>query len=196
MEFAPQPVAVVHDRFKGLDRPVADQVGGDIHAAASAVKAHAEFFRRLELRAETIPAAGGHHVMVVGGGRATREHHFRQGELRAEVQVVGGESAPEPVHVREPRQQRQVVARRVGARHRLVEVVVRVDESRRGDAAARIVGRRVFRERRRAGAHGLNEPAARQQPGVAQNLAPGVHRHEMADVADKQVAGDVHQEQG
>ena len=145
--------------------------------------------RRRELRGETIPAAFRHDVMMIRGRRAAGEHHFRQRERSAEVQVFRREWLPEPVHVREPRQQRQIVPRRVGTRHRLIEMMVRVDEAGDGDAAARVVDRCLRHAGRFAGAHRGDHAAACQKPRIGKNLARLVHGYEEADVANEQIAG-------
>ena len=103
---AVQPCTIGHDLVGRLDGPSADEGGRRVHAAATAVETHAEHVRRGKLRGKVVAAATRYDVMMIGSRRAAREHHFRQRQLRAQVEVLRGKRLPEAVHGGEPRQER------------------------------------------------------------------------------------------
>ena len=100
--------------------------------------------------------------MVVEDGRAAREHQLRKAGARCRVLRLCVDSGPGRVELDEPLEQRRLLC--PGARERLVEVVVRVDEAGRDDRAAEshpFVSLRLL-----ADAHPHDEAVLDQDPAV------------------------------
>ena len=88
---------------------------------------------------------------MIGRGRAAGQHEFDERHPDRDAQGLGGHAAPHPLHRDEPGNELLAEARGVGARQRLVEVMMRVDEPRQDDMA-RGVERRLGRNGRRLAA--------------------------------------------
>ena len=86
---------------------------------------------------------------MIGRGRAAGQHQFDERHPDRDAQGLGIHAVPNPLHRDEPRNELLAEACGVGARQRLIEVMVRVDESRQDDVA-RGVECRIGRNRGRS----------------------------------------------
>ena len=148
----------LHQRVRGqaaLRRP-------EVHRAARRDEAQPQLARRLQLRLEDAAAAAREDVVVVEDGRAARERELRQAGARGGVLGFGVEPRPHRVQLDQPFEQRRVL--RAGARERLVEVVVRVDEARCDERAAEVEP--ILARRLGASAHRRDEAVAHEHPAV------------------------------
>jgi hypothetical protein len=130
---------VGHDRAFVLDAFVRRQAAlraPDRHRAARGVEAQPDLARDLDLVVDA--AAVRPHVGVVARGRAAREQQLRARDRGRAAQRFGPQPGPDRIEGDQPVEQRDVLRARHRARERLIEVVVRVDEARNDDAAARI----------------------------------------------------------
>ena len=101
-------------------------------------------------------------VVVVEHRRAARERELGEAGARGGVLRLGVDPRPDRVELAQPGE--EVGLLRPGARERLVEVVVRVDEARRDDGAARGRPRRPPPARRRRRRPTIVEPSTSSQP--------------------------------
>jgi hypothetical protein len=146
------------------------------------VKAHAEAGGRLDLHLEQVARAGREDVVVVGRGRAARAREGGQPGAGGGPLHLGVDVRPHRVELDEPLEERRLL--REAARGPLVEVVVAVDEPRRGQAAA-AVDAAPFALRRRSLAHGDDAVVLDDEVAVAV-LGPGsVDRGDRAAVDDR-----------
>ena len=96
--------------------------------------------RAARISASTRPGdAAREDVVVVEDGRAARERELGEAGARGGVEHLLVD--PRPDRVERPQPREEVGVLRAGARERLVEVVVRVDEARGDDRAAQVLGR-------------------------------------------------------
>ena len=89
---------------------------------------------------------------MIGRGRAAGEHELDERHPDGDAQGLGRHAVPAPLHRHQPGNELLAEAGGMGARQRLVEVMMRVDEPRRHDMARGV-------ERRIGG--GRRQPAAR-----------------------------------
>ena len=132
------------DRVAVLDDRVGRQAAGglpEVHRPAARVEAHAEAARRLDLDLEQVAGAGREDVVVVGRGRAARARERGQPGAGGRPLDLGVDVRPHRIELDEPLEQRRLLGE--AARGPLVEVVVAVDEPRRGQAAAAVDARDV-----------------------------------------------------
>ena len=88
---------------------------------------------------------------MIGRGRAAGQHQFDQRHPDRDAQGLGRHAVPDALHRNEPGNELLAEANGVGARQRLVEMMMRVDKPRQHDMA-RGVERRVGGNRRRLAA--------------------------------------------
>ena len=72
---------------------------------------------------------------MIGRGRAAGQHELNERHPDREAQRLGGHAAPHPLHRHEPGNELLAEPRGVGARQRLVEMMMRIDEPRQDDMA-------------------------------------------------------------
>ena len=126
--------------------------------------------------ASTSPvAAAREDVVVVEDGRAAGEHQLREPGARGRVLGLCVDTRPGRVELDEPFEERGLL--RAGARERLVEVVVRVDEPRRDDGAGEVVPLVGLRLGARADLG--HEAVLEQNPAVRVLGAGVVHRDDV-----------------
>ena len=116
--------------------------------------------RCAQLRLDEPGDAAREDVVVVEHRRAARERELGEPGARGGVQHLVVDPRPGRVERLQPRE--QVGLLRPGARQRLVEVVVRVDEARRDDGAGEVFG--AFRCG--AGAELRDQPVLDPQPAA------------------------------
>ena len=78
---------------------------------------------------------GGEQVVMVGGGGDARHQQFGQRQPRGQPHSIGRQPRPDGVKRLQPVEQLLVDGLRVGARQRLVEMMVRIDEARQHHVA-------------------------------------------------------------
>ena len=110
--------------------------------------------------------------MVVEDGRATRQRELGQAGARCGVEHLGVDPRPDRIERAQPGEEVGIL--RVGARERLVEVVMGVDEARRDDGLAQVVGGPGWV----TGAQLGNEPVLDPQPTALVLGGRGVHGHD------------------
>ena len=137
VQLADEALGVGEHRVDVLDELVGRQpaVGdAEVHRAARRDEPAAELGRRLHLRLDEPGAAAREDVVVIEDGRAAREHQLGDAGACRRVLGLGVDPRPGRVELDEPLEQRRLLG--AGARERLVEVVVGVDEAGRDDRAA------------------------------------------------------------
>ena len=147
----------------------------EVHRAARGDEPAAELLRGLHLGLDQPRAAAREDVVVVEDGRAAGEHQLRDAGARRRVLRLGVDPRPRRVELDEPLEEGGLL--RAGARERLVEVVVRVDEARRDDRAAQRDA--LVRLRRRAAAGLEHEAVLDQDPAVRVLGLRVVHRDDV-----------------
>ena len=105
----------------------------DVHGAAARVQAQPDGGRGIDLGGEQVPRAAREQVVVIGAGRAAREGQLGQPHHRAGPHPLGVQARPHRIQRAQPVEQARL--RGEPARHRLVQVVMRVDEAGRGHQA-------------------------------------------------------------
>ena len=111
--------------------------------------------------------------MVVEDGAAARERELREPGTGGGVLGLGVDPAPDGIELLQPGEEIGLLRPRTG--ERLEQVMVRVDERRREDGAAEILG--AFR--RLAGADLRDEAIFDPDPAVGQLRPRLVHRHDV-----------------
>ena len=147
----------------------------EVHGAARGDDPDAELRGRAELRLDEAGDAPWEDVVVVEDGRAAREREL--GEAGAGGGVEHLLVDPRPDRVERPQPGEEVGVLRAGAGEGLVEVVVGVDEARRDDGAAEVVG---TARRRVAGAELGDQAVLDPEPAALVLRAGVVHRRRHA----------------
>ena len=135
----------VVDRFdERVGRQAAVRLA-EVHRPARGDDAHAELLRGANLRLDQAGDAAREDVVVVEDRRAPGERELGDAGARRGVEHLVVDARPGRVERLQPGEEVRLL--RPGARERLVEVVVRVDEPRCDDGAGEILGalRRVAR---------------------------------------------------
>ena len=130
--------AVGEDRVGFLHHRVGRQAAvllGAVHRAAADRHADAERARLFDLDVDRVFEAGGIEIVMVGGGGAAREQQFDQREPRREAELARRQPRPDRIERGEPVKQLAIDRRRMGARQRLVEMMVGVDQPGQDDVA-------------------------------------------------------------
>ena len=151
---AQHPLAVLEDRLRILHDRVRLQAAillGNAHRSARDRHAQPKLRRLLDLDVDRVLKVRGKEIVMIGRGGAARQHQFHQRHPDRDAQGLRRHAVPDPLHRNEPGNELLAEASGVGARQRLVEVMVRVDEPRQHDMA-RGVERRVGGNRRRLAA--------------------------------------------
>ena len=144
MEQLQHPFAVGENRLFVLHDAVGRQAAvllRQVHRPPRDGHAHAERERLLDLDVDRVLKALRIEIVMIGGGRAAREHELGQREARREPELARLEPGPDRIERGEPGEQRLVDRRRMGAGQRLIEMVVGVDEPRQYDMARGVEGR-------------------------------------------------------
>ena len=108
----------------------------EVHRAARGDDPDAELARRLHLGLDQAGAPAREDVVMVEHGRAARQGELGEPGARRRVLRLRVDPRPHRIELAQPAE--QVGLLRAGARERLVEVVVRVDEARRDDRAVEV----------------------------------------------------------
>ncbi len=87
-------------------------------------------------------------VVVVGRRRAAGQEKFDQRHADGDAERLGRHAVPDALHRHEPGNELLPEAGRMGAGQRLVEVMVRVDQTRQDDVARGVEGRSPRLDRR------------------------------------------------
>ena len=128
-------------------------------------------------------------IQVVARGGAAGEHEFRRGHLRTDINSLGREFRPDRVKCFEPLEQITVLRRRNGARQRLVEMVMRVDETRKNDVPVAQIEHFIRGCWQCSGDADLFDYViAHQHRGIADFLPCRVHRDQGVDIFNEQCA--------
>ena len=146
-----------------------------VHRAAGRDQAEPELLRRLHLRLDQSRAPAREHVVVVEDGRASGRGELGQPGARGGVLGLCVDSRPERIEGPQPGE--QVGLGRMGTRERLVEVVMRVDETGRDESAAQIDTR--VRVRNLTVSDPRDELVLDEQPTVRDLSRGVVHRDDV-----------------
>ena len=160
-----QPLRVREHGVDVLDQLVRWQAAvrdPEIHRPAGRDEPAAELAGRLHLGLDEAGAAAREDVVVVEDGGAAREHQLGDPGPRRRVLGLGVDPRPGRVELDEPLEQRRLLGS--GARERLVEVVVGVDEAGRDESAAE--PRALVRVRLGAGPDRGDEAVLEEDPAV------------------------------
>ena len=126
---------VVLDGAAGGER-LAVLGAGEIERAARQRHAQADPRCLLRLDVHRVLEAAGKEIVVVGGAGAARHQQFGHGQAGGEAEILRVHVfRPIGIDRGDPRPERLVDRRWMRPRHRLEEVVMRVDEARRDDMA-------------------------------------------------------------
>ena len=186
-----EPLCVGEDLVDRLDEGVRRQTAvrdPEVHRPAGGDDPQAELPRRLHLGLPEPGPAAREHVVVVEDGRAARQRELREPGPGGRVLGLGVDLRPHGVQLAQPLEQRCLL--RPGARQRLVQVVMGVDEPGRDDRSAEVD--HLVRGRRRAPADSFDEAVPDEHPaalvlgaGIVQRADPAVlqeHRHARATI--------------
>ncbi len=150
------------------------------------MKAHADFARGGNFRIDQFRLAAGKEIMMVRGRRAAGEQQFRHTHQGGHMHGFFIQARPQGIKRAKPVEEFHVGGGGAGARQRLAEMVVGVDQSRQGhriSSADRAVG---AQPRGWTLAHLLDFPALGVNESAAQNGVVRIHRNHRVDVADEQ----------
>ena len=175
VQLADEPLRVREHGVDVLDELVRRQAAvgdAEIHRPARGDEPAAELARRLHLGLDEPGAAAREDVVVVEDGRAAGEHQLGDAGARRRVLGLGVDPGPGRVELDEPLEQRRLLG--PGARERLVEVVVGVDEAGRDDRAAEPGA--LVRLRLRARPDRCDEAVLDEDPAVLVLRLRVVHR--------------------
>ena len=194
VERADDALGVAQDRVLALDQRIRRQSAlrlADAHAAAAGDEAHPDLVRRLDAVVEQHAVRV--DVEMVAARRAAREQQLGHRHLRRHAHHLRRQPGPDRIEAAQPREQLRVLHRGDRTRQRLEHVVVRVDEPRHDDVAARVdhlVG--VLRQIG-GGADGLDQAAAHEDRRAAQLEAGIVEGRDAVGIAQEQrLGGSVH----
>ena len=151
------------------------------------MKAHAQRAGRLDLGRQQVAGSVRVQIQVVGGSRAPRECQLGQTNERADVHGLLVDGSPQWIQRLQPSEQRLVGHRRERAREVLVDVVVRVHQTR-GDQT--IGGVDVFAGRRNRigrGADGADATTVDGDPPTGDLATSSVDGGDVHGVANDQV---------
>ena len=185
VEGVDHPDAVLQDIGLALHQAVGRQAAGafaDAHCAARRMEAQA--YRGGGLDRVFQPHAVGIDIKVVRTHPAAGERKLGQAELRGDEHVLGPHPRPDGIERLQPAEQQRVLPGRHGARQRLVEMVMGIDERRRHHAAGGVDDLPVGRVFRAARAHAADASAFHENVGVGRLAAVPVHRDDDVCVAD------------
>ena len=138
------PLAVGDDRVRVLHHVVGRQAAvlrRQVHRAARHRHPHAEAKRLLDRDVDGVLESGRIEIVMIGGGGAARDEEFGQRHTDGEAQMAGFQPRPDRIERRQPGKKRLVDRLRMGARQRLVEMVMRVDQARQHDGLRGVVNR-------------------------------------------------------
>ena len=158
---------------------------GQRHRSPSWMKSHAQVLCGLDLGGEQIASAVGVQVEVVGRRRATGERELGKTDPRRHVDRLGVDRPPERVQRLQPTEQRLVGHGRKRPGQVLVQVVVRVDETRGHQAIGRVDRGRC--RRRRTGANVSDEIIGDRHPSTSQLTSISVDSRHTPSIRDHQV---------
>ena len=176
------PFAVGEDRVLVLHDAVRRQATvllRTVHRTARDRHADAERERLFDLDVDRAIEANREKVMMVRRRGAAGQKKFGERQADRHTETVGREPRPDWIKRREPAEKLLVERLRMGARQRLIEMMVGVDEARDDDVAARIEGLIAGRSRRLAGRKNLCDPAAGHDDAAARVF--GKHSERIAD---------------
>ena len=108
----------------------------DGHRTARGMKAQTDIARSFDLVVDA--AAVGPQIRVVARGRAAGKQQLGAGDRGRATQRRGRQASPDRIERDEPIEQLDVLRSRHGARERLIEMMMRVDEPRHDETTARI----------------------------------------------------------
>ena len=132
LRIAQNLVGGLHDRI----RRQAAILPAQIHAAPARVKPHAKLGGGLNLNVNQFPAdALRKNVMMIRRRRAAGQHQFRHADERAEPNRLFIQPRPNRVQAGQPCEQPGIHDRRIGSGQRLIQMMMRVDQSRQNDLA-------------------------------------------------------------
>ena len=109
----------------------------EVHRAARGDQPHAQLARRGHLRLDEVAAAAREDVVVVEHRRAAGERELGKAGLRGRVLGLGVDPRPDGIEGLQPGEEVGLLG--AGARERLVQVVVGVDEAGSDEGAAEIL---------------------------------------------------------
>ena len=141
---AQHPLAVFEDRLRilhdrvGLQAPV---LLGNAHGSARDRHAQPKLRRFFDLDVDRVRKARGKEIVVIGRGRAARQHQFDERHPDRDAQRLGSHAVPDALHRNEPGNELLAEACGMGAGQRLVEVMMSVDQPRQHDMARGVEGR-------------------------------------------------------
>ena len=162
----------------------------DAHRAAAGVEAHADGARRVDRVVQA--SAVGEEVQVIACRRAPGEHEFGHRHCRGDVQHLGRDARPDGVERTQPREELGVLRRGNGARERLEEVVVRVDEPGQHDLAAAVDHFVGERRQLRGRADRDDRVAANEDAAAVDFPLHVVHRRDDRGVLEEQRPARAH----
>ena len=172
-----EPLRLGEDGVDPLDQLVGRQSSvrhPEVHRAARRHQPHPELAGRLHFGLEDPGAPAREHVVVVEDGRAPGERELCEPGARGGIFRLCVDSRPDRIELAQPRE--QVGLLRPGARQRLVQVVVGIDEPWGEHCAAEIDATRVLRLG--AAADSGDELALDEHPALLVLRAGVVHRHD------------------
>ena len=156
------------------------------HAAAHEMEAQAHLAHGLDLRIDESAVAIRHEVEMVDARRGTGQQQFGRRRAAGRDMIVRGHHPPDGIEQPQPIEEMAARRARHGARQRLEEMVMRVDESGHGDRAAEVDALVEIAARRRPLAQRRDDPAVDDEPGPAQDaigVVAGVKRVDVLDDA-------------
>ena len=146
----------------------------DAHRAARRMKAQTDLRRRRDCVVQ--PRTVGEQIQMVRACCATGQGQFGKPRLRRHEHFLRSEPRPDRIERAKPTEQKRVLPARHGPRQTLVEVMMRVHQSRRHDAPARVD--HGFASLRRKIAHRIDAPVAQTDRRTGKFAVVIIHRQD------------------
>ena len=131
------------------------------------------FLRLLDLDVDRVLETRRKEIVVVGRRRAAGQEKFDHRHAGGDAQRLGRHAVPDALHRHEPGNEVAPEAGRMGAGQRLVEVMVRVDETRQHDMARGVESRAPWLGRAFGRAERIRRSATRRRRFRAPRPARG-----------------------
>ena len=171
----------LHDRI-GREPAV---FAGKIHAAAGEMHAYPERFRRCALRADEIARVFGENIVMVEAGGAAVFHQFAHAGHGGEADGVLVEPFPDLIERDQPVEELHVLNLRQIAGKHLIQVMMRVDQTRIAKHAGCVD---CFVRRRTGAAYGFDSSVATKEIDVGKYCILRVAGYERGGVSDQKRA--------
>ena len=163
------PDAILKDVCLALHQAVRRQAPiafADAHRTSRWMKPQAQLRRPVDGVVQ--PGSIGIEIEMIGGGRIVRQRQLREPKLRGDPHLLWPKSCPNRIERLEPSKEERILPARHSPCQGLIEMVMRVHETRRDNATARVHHVRIWCNHI---AHGRDHTVVDQNRGPGQLLS-------------------------